>query len=72
MNYNYQVPKEIEDVAKTLENAGFEAFIVGGCTRDLILNKKPKDWDFTTNATPEEIQAVFHDSFYYKCYSNDY
>jgi len=41
---------------------------VGGCVRDLILGKAPKDWDITTNATPEQIQAVFPDSFY----ENDY
>ena len=51
-----------------LREAGFESYLVGGCVRDLILNKVPKDWDVTTNATPEQIQAVFPDSFY----ENDY
>nr|MBA3733133.1 CCA tRNA nucleotidyltransferase [Patescibacteria group bacterium] len=43
---------------------GFEAFLVGGCVRDLILNKTPKDWDVTTNATPEQIISSFSKTFY--------
>lgn len=55
-------------VTKGLREAGFEAYLVGGCVRDLLLSKKPKDWDVTTNAKPEEIQAVFPDSFYENTY----
>lgn len=51
-------------VTAGLENAGFEAWIVGGCVRDLFLGRTPKDWDVTTNATPEEIQGVFPHTFY--------
>lgn len=58
------LPKEIQETLKKLEKAGFEAFVVGGCVRDLLLNKKPKDWDITTSALPEEIQKIFPDSFY--------
>lgn len=47
-------------VVKTLVKNGFEAYIVGGCVRDLILNKKPKDFDVTTNATPEEVVKIFN------------
>lgn len=54
--------------AETLENAGFEAYLVGGCVRDLILNNVPKDWDLTTNAVPEEIQALFPEHYA----NNDY
>lgn len=57
-------PEEIKSTLKKLESAGFEAYIVGGCVRDLLMDKKPKDWDVTTNATPEEIQKVFPESFY--------
>lgn len=64
MNKNFTIPPEVSHVTKTLENAGFEAFLVGGCVRDLILNKKPKDWDVTTNATPEQILALFPHTFY--------
>ena len=58
------VPKEVARVAETLENAGYEAYLVGGCVRDALLGKTPKDWDFTTNATPGQIQEVFPESFY--------
>jgi tRNA nucleotidyltransferase (CCA-adding enzyme) len=60
----YDIPQSVSATLEALENSGFEAFLVGGCVRDLFLNKKPKDWDITTNATPEEIQEVFPDSFY--------
>lgn len=58
------VPLEVREVTEKLREAGFEAYLVGGCVRDLLLNKKPKDWDVTTNAAPEQIQALFPDSFY--------
>jgi len=58
------IPKEIKEIIAKLEKAGFEAYIVGGCVRDFLLEKKPKDWDVTTNAKPEQIQKVFPDSFY--------
>lgn len=60
----FSIPKEVSHVTNELENAGFEAFIVGGCVRDLFLNREPKDWDITTNAVPEEIQKIFPESFY--------
>jgi tRNA nucleotidyltransferase (CCA-adding enzyme) len=60
----YDIPKEVEKALEKLEKAGFEAYLVGGCVRDLILKRTPKDWDITTNALPEEIQSVFEDSFY--------
>ncbi len=58
------IPKEVKQIIASLNKAGFEAYIVGGCVRDFLLNKEPKDWDVTTNAKPEEIQRVFPDSFY--------
>ena len=58
------IPKEVKSIIKNLQKAGFEAYIVGGCVRDFLLDKEPKDWDVTTNAKPEEIQKVFPDSFY--------
>ncbi len=59
-----QIPREIIQVTDTLEKAGFEAWIVGGCVRDLFIGRKPKDWDITTNAKPEDIQALFENTFY--------
>lgn len=58
-----QIPLEVQSVAETLENAGFEAYLVGGCVRDLLINKIPKDWDITTNAHPNDIQALFADTY---------
>ena len=58
------IPKEVKSVVGDLKKAGYEAFVVGGCVRDFLLEKEPKDWDVTTNAKPEEIQKVFPDSFY--------
>ena len=65
---HFKVPEEVVKVARTLREAGFEAYLVGGCVRDLLIGREPKDWDITTNAHPEQIQAVFPDSFY----ENDY
>lgn len=64
MNTNFTIPPEVSHVTKTLETAGFEAFLVGGCVRDLLLQKKPKDWDITTDATPEDILSLFPHTFY--------
>ncbi len=60
----FTIPAEVETITHALEKAGYEAYIVGGCVRDLLLGHTPKDWDITTNATPEKIQALFPDSFY--------
>lgn len=58
------IPKEVLELCDTLREAGFEAYLVGGCVRDLILEREPKDWDITTNATPEKIQKLFEETFY--------
>lgn len=60
----YTVPNEVLGVIEKLHKGGFEAYLVGGCTRDLILGKKPKDWDVTTSATPEQIISLFSRTFY--------
>lgn len=60
----FEVPQEVAEVAETLEKAGFEAHLVGGCVRDLLIGRKPTDWDITTNATPKEIQKIFKETFY--------
>ncbi len=66
--HDIKLPEEITLLLKTLNQSGFEGYLVGGCIRDIIMNKTPKDWDITTNAKPEQIQALFPDSFY----ENDY
>jgi len=58
------ITPEVLQIYKKTELAGFEVFFVGGCVRDFLIGKKIKDWDMTTNATPEQIQEIFPDSFY--------
>ena len=57
------VPADISrgaaEVVQTLEQAGFSAFVVGGCVRDLLLGLHPKDFDVATNATPEQVKDMF-------------
>ena len=59
-----QIPREVVKVTDSLEKSGFEAWIVGGCVRDLLIGRKPNDWDIATNATPERIQELFENTFY--------
>jgi putative nucleotidyltransferase with HDIG domain len=58
------IPDQVLKVYKTLEEANFEVYFVGGSVRDLILKRKIKDWDLTTNATPEQILKIFPKGFY--------
>jgi len=58
------IPSPVSQVTKKLRDAGFESYLIGGCVRDLFIGRIPKDWDVTTNATPEQIIALFPDSFY--------
>lgn len=59
-----EMPKEVQEILKKLQEAGFEVYLVGGSVRHLVMGDKPRDWDITTNAKPEEIQKIFPDSFY--------
>jgi tRNA nucleotidyltransferase (CCA-adding enzyme) len=59
-----KIPEYVKNIVEKLESAGFEAFIVGGSVRDLLMDKIPKDWDITTNARPEKILEVFSDGKY--------
>lgn len=62
------VPEVVLAVHSALKHAGYKAYLVGGCVRDMLLEREPKDWDITTSAKPEEIQKLFEDTFY----ENDY
>lgn len=64
MAQNSPIPAEAVAVAQALEKAGFQAYIVGGCVRDLLLGRKPKDWDLTTDATPDQIMKLFPKTVY--------
>ena len=54
-----QLPDKVQKIINTLEEAGYEAYAVGGCVRDSILGRKPDDWDVTTSAKPEEMKRLF-------------
>jgi len=54
-----QVPSPVRAVMRHFRKHGFEAYVVGGCVRDLCLGKTPKDWDLATNATPDVVQRLF-------------
>jgi len=57
------VPKPAEYILNTLEKNGFEAYVVGGCVRDSLLNISPDDWDITTSASPEQVKLLFKRTF---------
>ena len=53
------IDKDAQKVVKTLNKAGHETYLVGGCIRDLLLGHKPKDFDIATSATPEQVHQIF-------------
>ncbi len=64
------IPPFVSLVTETLQKQGFECYLVGGCVRDILMGKTPKDWDLTTNAKPEDVQRVFGELK--TIYENDY
>ena len=54
------IPYEARYIINVLYESNFEAYVVGGCVRDCLLGKNPKDWDITTNAKPDEIKKIFN------------
>lgn len=61
---SFNIPDTVKSTSRILSDAGFENYLVGGCVRDLLLDRKPKDWDITTNATPDRIMSLFPHTFY--------
>lgn len=59
-----RIPNYIIEILKRLEMAGFSVELVGGCVRDLLMSKQPKDWDLTTKARPKEILKLFKEAKY--------
>ncbi len=53
------MPEKVKYIIRTIHEAGYEAFAVGGCVRDSILGRVPDDWDITTSARPEEVKSLF-------------
>lgn len=60
-NLKIEIPSGANEIIHTLQNNGYEAFLVGGCVRDSILNRPIHDYDITTSATPDEMMEVFKD-----------
>jgi tRNA nucleotidyltransferase (CCA-adding enzyme) len=58
----FDLPKEVKYILNKFIENNFEAYIVGGCVRDILLNFIPKDWDITTNAKPEKIMSLFQNT----------
>ena len=61
---NHPIPSPVAEIIKRFVVAKYEIYIVGGAVRDILLKRAVNDWDFTTNATPDQIRALFGDSFY--------
>ncbi|MBR7131165.1 MAG: polynucleotide adenylyltransferase PcnB [Lentisphaeria bacterium] len=59
MHADFVISRGAYEVVATLQDSGFETYIVGGAIRDLLLERKPKDFDISTSATPEEVRHVF-------------
>lgn len=57
------LPEKVNQIIHTLQKNGFEAYAVGGCVRDSILNRTPEDWDITTSAEPEQVKKLFRRTF---------
>ena len=53
------IPRQVEEAIRVLNGGGYEAFVVGGCVRDIHMGKVPKDWDITTSAKPDETMRIF-------------
>ncbi len=53
------IPPQAEFIIEKLEENGFEAYVVGGCVRDILLGREPGDWDITTKAAPWQVKAIF-------------
>ena len=56
---SFTIPDDVRHVCEALDEAGYEAYLVGGCIRDLLLGRRPGDWDLATSATPEQVIQVF-------------
>ena len=54
-----EVPKKVQRIIRTLQEQGYDAYAVGGCVRDSLLDRSPADWDITTSAKPMEVKEIF-------------
>ncbi|MEG2481487.1 MAG: hypothetical protein RSB06_05605, partial [Clostridia bacterium] len=60
-NITIDIPKDAFTLIQRLQSAGYQAYAVGGCVRDALLQKLPNDWDICTSAKPDEMKLVFSD-----------
>ena len=58
---NIKLDKNIREIFQRFESFNYEAYIVGGCLRDILMDRIPSDYDITTNATPDEVHKIFND-----------
>ncbi len=56
---NFRIPQKVNMIIEALMQQGYEAYVVGGCVRDMVLDREPEDWDITTSATPLEVKKIF-------------
>ena len=61
MDYFLNIPNKVDKILRILSREGFDAYVVGGCVRDILMGRKPHDWDITTSAEPAETEACFKD-----------
>ena len=66
------IPNEVKTIIQKLRNKDYEAYIVGGCVRDLLRGNEPGDWDIATNAKPEEIQKIMEKASFKTFYENEF
>ncbi len=59
MDYFLNIPNKVDKILRILGRAGHDAYVVGGCVRDVLMGRKPSDWDITTSAEPQETKACF-------------
>ncbi len=54
-----KLPEHVNRIIHRLQKEGYDAYAVGGCVRDTLLGREPKDWDITTSARPEIVKSLF-------------
>jgi len=71
-SFKNKIPHDITWTLQQLQSAGYESYIVGGCVRDMMIDRDPNDWDITTNAKPDEIISVFEKTDRRVVYENNF